>query len=677
MRFYFLLMVFIPASALIVEDVFPPMLEECYAGQVDKTTTPYDVQTSCLESFLTHINRNTSSIGLGRDAYDWLDSLGKKLHIRLRRQARRGYYRLRVRKEIRALSEDERDNFFDAVNALKRDTSVAPNKYDSFVIMHMGGAGASAHGGPNFVSWHRYFCVLFENALRGVNRKSRSVTLPYWDSRADYLMTNRQDSILFTDIFIGNPKGIVYSGPFAFWSTPTKPATLLRRDVDTVGWPIDPQTIKDVFKKRYHREILTPTAPDGDYANLESHHDMVHGYVGGNNGHMADVNLSPSDPVFWLHHCFVDYLWEQFRKRQTKLGINSETDYPVAPNTEPTHLPNRIMDNLIPTKTNIQGFSNSFTKQIYRYADAPTCENRCGGAYDGFLFCDKTKNACVSRSRYDFVRVNGFRKVKNWYPPIQKGKRVPITTIIKNMKPTKQPTKTEMKNALGADADILTETKSGKESFSAFSRKENTKLTQTSAAPKITKRFKMPFAKPRRRRSVKYTLNGDNLNIGLDINLRLMHELRNSSSVSRTSYKFDNLALSPIAIINKHKRNQTPGNEEIKNQRTFNITFQTDGFSYSGRHMDYISIDERTLTSESVGFIAFEKPLDGETKAYVRAYDSNGEMCRTSCLVSQSMYKECSGLIKITSEYPRMFVDSYNGAFAPEITPFLRFDCVN
>ncbi|CAC5419672.1 unnamed protein product [Mytilus coruscus] len=302
----------------------------------------------------------------------------------------RGYSRLRIRKEIRTISEDELENVIDAVKALKSDTSVSPKKYDSFVIMHMGGAERSAHDGPNFVSWHRYFCLLFENALREVDENSRSVTLPYWDSRADFLMKNREDSILFTEIFLGNPKGVVYSGPFAFWSAPTKPVTLLRRDVGTFGHPIHSQRLKEVFKKRYHREILNPTVPKDNYANFESHHDMVHGWVGGIDGHMGDVNLSPADPVFWLHHCFVDYLWEKFRERQTKLGINSETDYPVVPTTNPGHLPNRSMDNLIPPKTNIQGYSNSFTKRIYRYADAPTCGNKCGGAFNGFLFCDRS-----------------------------------------------------------------------------------------------------------------------------------------------------------------------------------------------------------------------------------------------------------------------------------------------
>lgn len=70
--------------------------------------------------------RNTSSISLGKDAFEWLDSLGRKLHIRLRRQTR---YRLRERKEIRTLSENELNNFFDAVNAMKKD------KVNLFVTM--------------------------------------------------------------------------------------------------------------------------------------------------------------------------------------------------------------------------------------------------------------------------------------------------------------------------------------------------------------------------------------------------------------------------------------------------------------------------------------------------------------------------------------------------------------
>lgn len=122
MTSYFILLALIPASALIMEDVFPPRLEECYLEKADENITQYDVQKSCLESFLEYMYNNKSSIGLTclrTVACDWLDSLGRKLHNRLRRQTR---YRLRVRKEIRTLSENEFYNFVDAVKVLKSDT---------------------------------------------------------------------------------------------------------------------------------------------------------------------------------------------------------------------------------------------------------------------------------------------------------------------------------------------------------------------------------------------------------------------------------------------------------------------------------------------------------------------------------------------------------------------------
>ncbi|CAC5422179.1 unnamed protein product [Mytilus coruscus] len=640
-----------------MEDTVPPMLEECYSAQVAKNTTPYDVQTNCLESFLGQMYKNTSTLRLGKDAFDWLDSLGRELHIRLRRQSRNRYNRMRVRKEIRTLSENERENFLESVQALKADKSVKPNQYDVLALMHQGDAVDSAHGGPNFVSWHRYYLLLFEDALR---KKNRRVTLPYWDSTLEFLMDKPEDTILFTEIFLGNPKGIVYSGPFAFWKTPTIPQTILRRDIPgAFSSLIDPQKLKQVFfRKKYHREILTPTA-GSDEANLEAHHDGVHVWVGGEDGHMGGVFTSPMDPVFFLHHCFVDYLWEKFRERQKRFGINSEKDYP--PTSDSFHLPNRLMDNLKPPKKNIYGYSNVFTRTIYRYAPAPTCKNKCGRAHKGFLFCDRKKKACVARSRYDFRREDGFKSVKNWYLG---GLKNSIPNSVKT-----QTAITSVQSNVDADAGVP----------SGFGLKEDKPKTKANKAPSFKRKFKARIVDPRtnsrQRRSVGASFIGNNVRIAFDINLHLRQEMRNNSSFNLIPYNLDNWAVSPIAIINKHERNRGPGHDRLKNQRTFNITFQTDGFSYSGRHLEYISVDERTLTSESVGLIAFEKPVSGETKAYVRAYDSYGKLCQPSCLVSKLTYKECSGMIKITSDYPRMYVDSYDSD--SDMKPFLKFVCVN
>jgi tyrosinase len=48
----------------------------------------------------------------------------------------------------------------------------------------------------------------------------------------------------------------------------------------------------------------------GDYLtmtqNLESYHNTVHMFVGGNT--MPNPAISPNDPMFWLHHANVDRL---------------------------------------------------------------------------------------------------------------------------------------------------------------------------------------------------------------------------------------------------------------------------------------------------------------------------------------------------------------------------------
>ena len=43
---------------------------------------------------------------------------------------------------------------------------------------------------------------------------------------------------------------------------------------------------------------------------------------------MTSVASAAHDPVFYLHHCFIDYIWEKFRERQRDIcGEDPETDY--------------------------------------------------------------------------------------------------------------------------------------------------------------------------------------------------------------------------------------------------------------------------------------------------------------------------------------------------------------
>ena len=47
--------------------------------------------------------------------------------------------------------------------------------------------------------------------------------------------------------------------------------------------------------------------------NLELLHDEVHNWVGGD---MGIVQNSAYDPIFYMHHAYIDFIFEEFRQHQ-------------------------------------------------------------------------------------------------------------------------------------------------------------------------------------------------------------------------------------------------------------------------------------------------------------------------------------------------------------------------
>ena len=39
-------------------------------------------------------------------------------------------------------------------------------------------------------------------------------------------------------------------------------------------------------------------------------------------GHMQNLLCSPSDPIFWAHHSFIDMVWEKFRQESQVTPID-------------------------------------------------------------------------------------------------------------------------------------------------------------------------------------------------------------------------------------------------------------------------------------------------------------------------------------------------------------------
>jgi len=192
-----------------------------------------------------------------------------------------------IRKNQRNLSAGEWNNFIAAIDAL-HGTAAAPPAYRRFVTLHveamsMTGMSWAVHTmtmggrlvrGRNFLAWHRRLVKLFEERLQKVDP---NVTVPYWDSIAD-----RHIPAAIND-----------------------PALLLRWSV-TRNWdPTQLASPADLNAVKVYPGTFT-----GFQTLLEGHvHAGTHNAVGGD---MAGA-ASPTDPLFWLHHSFIDKTWADWQ----------------------------------------------------------------------------------------------------------------------------------------------------------------------------------------------------------------------------------------------------------------------------------------------------------------------------------------------------------------------------
>ena len=99
-----------------------------------------------------------------------------------------------VRREIRSLTEEDRERYFAALEVVaKTDFVEGQAKYGSkfvnleyFAVKHINGLGCSPyHGGTSFVTAHAAFTLQLEQALQSVDPM---VSQPYWDYTIDSML---------------------------------------------------------------------------------------------------------------------------------------------------------------------------------------------------------------------------------------------------------------------------------------------------------------------------------------------------------------------------------------------------------------------------------------------------------------------------------------------------------
>ncbi|MEO3973797.1 tyrosinase family protein [Streptomyces sp. CAU 1734] len=225
-----------------------------------------------------------------------------------------------VRKNQANLTSAEKQAFVNAVLTLKSTGRYDPyvTTHNAFIMSDTDSGDRVGHRSPSFLPWHRQYLIQFERDLQSVDP---SVSIPYWDWTAD----RTAGSSLWAPNFLGGTgrsrDGQVTDGPFAFstgnWTlnVRTDSRTFLRRALGGGGRPLPTRAEADsVLALAAYDAAPWNSGSEGFRNHLEGWrgvnlHNRVHVWVG---GQMA-TGVSPNDPVFWMHHAFVDKLWADWQ----------------------------------------------------------------------------------------------------------------------------------------------------------------------------------------------------------------------------------------------------------------------------------------------------------------------------------------------------------------------------
>ncbi|KAI4609926.1 hypothetical protein J4E83_008490 [Alternaria metachromatica] len=268
----------------------------------------------------------------------------------------------RIRKEWRTLNATEQNAYIDAVQCLKRAPSkgtevfsTLKTRFDDFVALHInatrGGQDVPSlandpesaanitiygiHTVGVFLPWHRYAIWVFESVLR--SECNYTGAQPYWDWTLDNPSTNANGSISPSPVlkaFGGDGSGTdgcIKDGPFAgntslnigpVESLASNPRCLTRAvDFDlfngSTGWEdIYPATMeaKNYYQLQAFIDGLSFVKDEDKIRTsaFQSPHGLGHMAIGGD---ISDIYSSPNDPLFWLHHCQLDYMWTLWQSR--------------------------------------------------------------------------------------------------------------------------------------------------------------------------------------------------------------------------------------------------------------------------------------------------------------------------------------------------------------------------
>ncbi|ETS86011.1 hypothetical protein PFICI_04036 [Pestalotiopsis fici W106-1] len=232
-----------------------------------------------------------------------------------------------IRKEWRNLAESEQASYLEAVNCLMElpaNTSLSgvTNRFSDLQATHRDKTNATVngvfvgdiiHSVGQFLPWHRWYIYAHEVMLR--DQCNYTGPLPWWDEAKDADTGNAFSSPMWSaDAFGGNGTGsdlCVVDGAFANHTEHIGPGLAntdycLDRSWDN-EWAVESANSTSVKNCTRHNDYETFWQC---MVAEKSTHKGIHTAVG---GLMGDKDTSPGDPIFFLHHNYVDRIWWQWQ----------------------------------------------------------------------------------------------------------------------------------------------------------------------------------------------------------------------------------------------------------------------------------------------------------------------------------------------------------------------------
>ncbi|KAI0139221.1 hypothetical protein BJ166DRAFT_489670 [Pestalotiopsis sp. NC0098] len=272
-------------------------------------------------------------------------------HANLKRDIETNCTDIRQRVPWTKLSQDEKLSYIEADLCLmnapsKSGLAGAVTRWDDLQWPHITQT-VTIHNVGGFLPFHRYYVNTHETLLR--DECGYTGRLPYWDEVAE--VANMSASDLFQEQYYGgNGAGgdsCITGGPFAnltlrFLADNQMADHCLSRQFDQFSFSAAAQNYINkcnTFTKYVLAWNCFTLAP----------HSAGHNGVG---GIMSDPTFSPGDPLFFLHHAYLDKLWWEWQKLDYPArlydmgGVNiPRTSDPDSPDYPPASLTDYFGDN--------------------------------------------------------------------------------------------------------------------------------------------------------------------------------------------------------------------------------------------------------------------------------------------------------------------------------------------